>query len=1096
MRRERVRGARMGRGGVTLLLGATAGVLIVSGILALTVWRGERSPTRRLAEVVGAHRVTRARLTGGFAYAPCDTVTPNDSLVSGLLCERAHPRDWPEAPALSRLAAEMRGRVAKDAAGVASQHAAGVWHVIWGDVDAAIDELRAAAEAAPRDAQVQNDLAAAFLARAERARDPRSILDAYVAADSALSLDNGVVEAQFNRALILEWLSLRSDAIEAWSAYLDADHSSPWSTEARSHLQRLRVVPVPWRAARKSLSMAMSDGRHGTVLEIAKQYPGRFRGEVRRTVLDWARAHQAGARLQADSVLRRAILLAEALARATGDSLWYDAVRPVAAPPLGGRRRDAIARGAIAYERADAYLDQFVLDSAERSFSASERALRSVDNAAQYWAAYGIASVAYFRQSSEDYEHALSVLRELRATAPRSYRVVRGLAARAEGLIRGIQANFDAAIASYSTAIAEGRGTGDPGLELRPHANLAINYAGLGNDRAAWDHLYEALRSAPRYTDAISDVQRIFTRSADLSAARAPRLATLFQREGIRLARQLNATAADSQLTVAALIREAELMSRQGRTASALASIRNARDYVARIESDSIRASAKTDVDLVEGEAWVTSRPDSAIRILTSVADRFRNTHYFRQTARAELGLANAYAATGAMELATRAFESALAEVERRRANVVGREDRARFLDQARPVIDTLVTLLARRADTLGALEFLEQMRGRVLLERVLRTSSPVAPAPGITAVRRSLPKGTTLVSYAVLKGEVMAWVIDRDNVSLYRTPIPTGLATRASRFSELVASRPTFAETEGVAVELYRLLIGPFSEKLDGVSKLIFVPDKWLQFVPFAALVDPGRRQFLVERFETVVSPSLQLYAQSVERYETVRRLSSRSLLAVGNPSFDARVFSLVGLPGAEREARRVASLYSDARLLVGAQATKRAFLSAAARSNVIHFAGHGVARSDAPLLSYLVLASGSGVESAALTGQELFDLELPVTRLAVLSGCQTADGYLSDTEGVSSLARAFFAAGVPAVVASLWAVDDEATVEFFTAFHEALSRGEDPSAALWHTQRSWAKRTGWKNASTWAAFALFGATAADSLEQDEVLGRPKRLQ
>ena len=174
---------------------------------------------------------------------------------------------------------------------------------------------------------------------------------------------------------------------------------------------------------------------------------------------------------------------------------------------------------------------------------------------------------------------------------------------------------------------------------------------------------------------------------------------------------------------------------------------------------------------------------------------------------------------------------------------------------------------------------------------------------------------------------------------------------------------------------------------------------------------------------------------------------------------------------------------MYQALRLLVGSQATKRAFLDNAAVSNIVHFAGHGVVRPEAPLLSHLVLATDTTDATAGtLTARDLFDLRLPRTRLAILSGCHTGSGRLSDTEGASSLARALFAAGVPAVIASLWAVDDEATAEFFASYHRRLSRGEDPTSALVRTQREWmARDRGWHGASTWAAFALFGATTRE---------------
>jgi CHAT domain-containing protein len=68
-----------------------------------------------------------------------------------------------------------------------------------------------------------------------------------------------------------------------------------------------------------------------------------------------------------------------------------------------------------------------------------------------------------------------------------------------------------------------------------------------------------------------------------------------------------------------------------------------------------------------------------------------------------------------------------------------------------------------------------------------------------------------------------------------------------------------------------------------------------------------------------------------------------------------------------------------------------------------------------------------------------------------------------------------------VPAVIASLWAVDDEQTAEFFAAFHRQVVRGLDPTTLLRQAQLQWLKRdiNPWRSTSTWAAFELFGATS-----------------
>src|SRR5215207_7215478 len=149
MRRTR-RDKRGGRGVVALLIAATATGVIACAIAATTVKWG-RSPLERLAAAVGPHRVTRARLTGGFAYAFCDSSAPNDSLVAGLRCDRTYPGHWAEAARLTTMAAELRKPATNAQSSALSSRATASWQIILGTPQAAVDQLSAAAQAAPTD---------------------------------------------------------------------------------------------------------------------------------------------------------------------------------------------------------------------------------------------------------------------------------------------------------------------------------------------------------------------------------------------------------------------------------------------------------------------------------------------------------------------------------------------------------------------------------------------------------------------------------------------------------------------------------------------------------------------------------------------------------------------------------------------------------------------------------------------------------------------------------------------------------------------------------------------------------------------------------
>ena len=1078
-----------GRLPAVLLSTAVIGGLVASGLLLAAGHRRDGLELRRLAAAVGPHRVTRARLTGGFAYAPCDTVAPNDSLVVGLVCRNASPRQWPQYRQLSKLAGTMRGAIASGEIDASRRHAAGSWDVVWGSLDEAIDELRAAARVEPTNARIQSDLAAALLARAGRNQDPQSILDAYTSADRAVALDPRLPEARFNRALALEWLQLRRDAMAAWSSYLALDGGSPWADEARTHQRFLGVSPPDWRTAQPALRAAAASGNDSIALRITRRFPARVRDELNLTTIAWARAYQSDAS-SADTLLSGALILARALATATTDSLWLDAVEALAHSTERQERTrlHAAARGLIASATGHDYVEKYRPDSATPWLVEAESALAAAQNASRYLAAYDLGRSAFTQLS---FGEALATLRRIRTTAPTKYRAVRALAARLEALAETSQADFPAAIDRYLTAIREAEGTGDPVLHVRSRTNLAINLVQLGLDHEAWRQLYTALRTSDHFNDRPADGVATFSMAARLSWRKAPSVATLFQREAIRLRSPELVSRRDSVEMIGELEFQAELSGWAGRPEEAFESLRRTRAYVERIEPDSLRSYFAAEADLVEGSVWLHTRPESALKVLRRVMDRYRQSRIRGQTDRALLLFANAYAATGAMDSAQRAFEAAVAETNRRRSRIANADDRARFLDQARPVIDSVIRFLITRTDTLGALEFLERMRSQVLLEHVLERLPNAAPSVvSIDSLRSRLPRQTTVVSYAVLDEEVITWLIRRDGVFMYRTPGAVQLEALVTRLSTAMARRSTGPELRKLTAELHRLLIGPFAAKVEPESRLIFVPDKWLHFVPFAALLDTTAAKFVVEQFETGIAPSLQLYVESMSRYQQLNQPRAPAVLAVGNPAFDTQLVALPRLPGAEVEANRVAALYPGARLLVGNEATKRALLKDALISDVVHFAGHGVVRTDAPLLSYLSLAPDEGGASGVLTARELFETRLPRTRLAILSGCHTAGGRLSETEGASSLARALFAAGVPAVVASLWAVNDASTAQFFASYHRRLSRGDDPTEALRRTQLEWLSRDkgGWQDFSTWAAFALFGATTKDVLDREKV--------
>jgi CHAT domain-containing protein len=160
--------------------------------------------------------------------------------------------------------------------------------------------------------------------------------------------------------------------------------------------------------------------------------------------------------------------------------------------------------------------------------------------------------------------------------------------------------------------------------------------------------------------------------------------------------------------------------------------------------------------------------------------------------------------------------------------------------------------------------------------------------------------------------------------------------------------------------------------------------------------------------------------------------------LLAVGNPRFDRELYSQYpDLPAAEREARGISQFYRAPRVLIGEQATVRAAKHELLGSDVAHFASHYVIDPQSSLSSKLLLAKPDENEPGELASRDICRMKLARTRLVVLSACQTGIERQFRGEGPTSFARQFMIAGVPEVVASLWAADADATEPLMVAFH-----------------------------------------------------------
>jgi CHAT domain-containing protein len=331
--------------------------------------------------------------------------------------------------------------------------------------------------------------------------------------------------------------------------------------------------------------------------------------------------------------------------------------------------------------------------------------------------------------------------------------------------------------------------------------------------------------------------------------------------------------------------------------------------------------------------------------------------------------------------------------------------------------------------------------------------------------VQRLLTQHVTVVSYHVLKSEVVAFVITRNHFHITITN------TTPQTLRDLIDNARSDRGTD-IPVEyerLFEILVKPIQDELS-TTQVGIVAHGALHDLPFAALRDRELNQWFGEQKQLFSLPS----ASSYQFIQAKRKTPIHpSVLTVGVQVFNQDQLST--LPSAETEAQDVlASPYfadGSKQELLGPAATKAALLERASSANVLHLSVHAKVDRTVPRFSRLYLAGQDSLSVA-----DVYDLDLRNASLVVLSACETGVGQVSASEDITSLNRAFIYAGSPSVLASLITVRDDSTSLLMSAFYRGLAKGMTKAGALQAAQLEVRNLQGFENPYFWAYFTLTG--------------------
>lgn len=900
--------------------------------------------------------------------------------------------------------------------------------------------LASAADPAP----FLTDLGALYLILAEDTGKTRYLLQSIEASDRALEKAPDAAAPRYNLALALTQLGLADSAREQWDRFLDREPRGPWAEEAK---RWRRALPTDGRDWRKNvltrIEAAITQGGDPSLGVTPDQHQP-IREWIESELLPrWAEAWLAGDREAASRTLTAAGRLATHLAHTADDRLLAETMAAIArATP---EQRSRWARGHRAYGEGWRRLSAKDYRGALAQF---EQAGRELGKASPFrpWAQFQSALALYYLKQPELSESQLKELAgsiERKGSTALAGRIlwIRGLNASSSGLVESSNGQYRAAAALF-------RDLGEDQNLAATQGLLAAGLTKLGHSETAWTLTRSALARRPRIFGLLRLQAVLQDATNNAQRQGLPRAGLYFANELVAVA----AAEGSPEIRHNALLRRAALYSDLGLGLEACADLQAAAKVLALTPDPRSFPGETADREYEWARTCLPKDPAEAVRALTRALRFYEMSGNRQRLPQAYRLRARYHLAQGRLDDAERDLERATALLTEALFSTRPSPLRQDQVIALRESLDAMVEFQAVvRHDADRAFHFAEQQRHWALWEWA-RVAAPQASGASFLARPREIASWTDLralrrgdtavLAYHSLPDRVLLWIHGPAGTAFHSLPLGRDVLRSQLSWLRSAAQRGNRAVLRSAGGALYESLFAPAAASITGASRLVVVPDRLLQDLPFGLLYDPGSERYLYERHPLVFAPSATAYARLhslAERSELgIHRLLAVAATHGSKPALDL-------LPETGKEAQGVAEPWQGRALSFQEAAP---LLRELERADAFHFAGHALLDAD----TLRLVLHDDAEHPLQLTAAEILGSGLPHLRLVTLSGCRTVDLGASGQVGSSSagFVRSFLAGGAVTVVASFLDLPDSPAGKVFPAFYRRLAEGEDPATAL----------------------------------------------
>ncbi len=285
---------------------------------------------------------------------------------------------------------------------------------------------------------------------------------------------------------------------------------------------------------------------------------------------------------------------------------------------------------------------------------------------------------------------------------------------------------------------------------------------------------------------------------------------------------------------------------------------------------------------------------------------------------------------------------------------------------------------------------------------------------------------------------------------------------------------------------ELYKKLIEPVKYLLKD-KNIIIVPDEETAFISFESLISGYKVSSSINYAEIpyLIYDYCFSYAYSAPLYlKNKNKKDNSGFVYAFAPDYKKTKnteyrYQPGNLVNTKKEIKSVLSRFNG-KAYTGASAKCDSFKSVTGKGGILHLAMHAVSEENNKDFSFLAFSGNqnkTGKDKGFLYAYEIENMNIN-SPLVVLSACNTGTGKLYSGEGVMSLSRSFIKSGVPAVINSLWNVNDNAGFKIMKSFYENLSQGKTKNVSLREAKLAFIKDSppSLINPKYWSGYVLTG--------------------